>query len=146
MDFELPHDVVCACAKRDEPPSQQAINIELPHDVVCACAKRDEPPSQQAMNIELPHDVVSACAKRDEPPNQQAMNIELPHDVVCACAKRDEPPSRRSRLHHSRSTFCFIIKSFGILSARLRGFCLFRVFSGLPQIRVHSCPFVVSQE
>ena len=47
MNFKLPHDVVCACAKRDKPPSQQAINIELPHDVVCACAKRDEPPSRR---------------------------------------------------------------------------------------------------
>ena len=23
MDFKLPHDVVCACAKRDEPPSRR---------------------------------------------------------------------------------------------------------------------------
>ena len=75
------------------------------------------------------------------------MDFKLPHDVVSTCAKRDEPPSRRSRLHHSRSTFCFIIKSLGILSARLRGFCLFSVFSGLiTNISVHSCPFVVPKE
>ena len=36
-------------------------------------------------------------------------------------------------------------KSFSELTARWRGFCLFRVFSGLiTDIRVHSCPFVVS--
>ena len=47
MGFKLPHDVVSACAKRDEPPSQQAMNLEFPHDVVSACAKRDEPPSRR---------------------------------------------------------------------------------------------------
>ena len=26
MNFELPHDVVFACAKRDEPPSQQTMS------------------------------------------------------------------------------------------------------------------------
>ena len=56
-------------------PSQQTMDIELPHDVVSACAKRDEPPSQQIMNFELSHDVVSACAKRDEPPSRRSRSI-----------------------------------------------------------------------
>ena len=47
MNFKLPHDVVSACAKRDEPPSQQTMNVKLPHDNFCACAKRDEPPSRR---------------------------------------------------------------------------------------------------
>ena len=29
------------------PPSQQTMNFEFPHDVICACAKRDEPPSRR---------------------------------------------------------------------------------------------------
>ncbi|MBR5079856.1 MAG: hypothetical protein IKX30_14055 [Victivallales bacterium] len=41
MDFELPYDVVSTCAKRDEPPSQQTMNIKLPHDILCSRAAHD---------------------------------------------------------------------------------------------------------
>ena len=33
------------------PPSQQIMNFELSHDVVSACAKRDEPPSRRSRSI-----------------------------------------------------------------------------------------------
>ena len=67
--------------------------FELSHDVVCACAKRDEPliSASHAYGSWL-MDGSPLPRSGFIPPSQQTMNIELPHDVVCACAKRDEPP------------------------------------------------------
>ena len=66
------------------------------------------------------------------------MDSKLPHDVVSTCAKRDEPPSRRSRLHHSRSTFFHLEILRDVVGPATRLFCLFSVFCGL-NFRALSC-------
>ena len=75
--------------------------------------------------------------------NRHFLNFKLPHDVVCACAKRDEPPSRRRPANPPFSRVSFFPQILQHDGRRLRGIVFFRVFIGLPQIRVHSCAFVV---
>ena len=86
------------------PPSQQTMDFKFPHDVVCACAKRDEPPSRRRLFQSfarlwlIAYGSWMARLSREADSyrlNRQIMDFKLPHDVVCACAKRDEPPSRR---------------------------------------------------
>ena len=61
---------------------------------------------------------------------------------IC-CAKRDEPPSRRRPANPPFSRVSFFPQILQHDGRRLRGIVFFRVFIGLPQIRVHSCAFVV---
>ena len=41
------HGLFCRAKRFQNRRSQQTMNFELSHDVVCACAKRDETPSKQ---------------------------------------------------------------------------------------------------